>query len=96
VPRPPTTSRLRTATGLDEGARKALLRALLDSGLDHGKIVMAFLNTETYGDLGDYIEAVREVWGPDAGERMPAAIEQWTARLAANAGPPPVRWTRGC
>jgi hypothetical protein len=81
VPRPPSTSQLRSATGLDEGARKALLRLLLEGGLEHGHIAAAFLGAETYGDLDDYLRAVADVWGQDAAQRITTAIGVLTAQL---------------
>lgn len=82
MPRPPSTSQLRSATGLDEGARKALLRLLLEGGLvEHGHIAAAFLGAETYGDLDDYLRAVAEVWGEEAAQRITTEIAVRTAPL---------------
>jgi hypothetical protein len=66
VSRPPTTSDRNPPEGLDEGARKALIVALMDAGTSHDIIVQRFLRREAYGDLPDYLETVARVEGSDA------------------------------
>src|SRR5688572_17630307 len=61
-------------TGLDRGARQALLRLLHDAGLTDETVLAALFEREVYGDTRDYLVAVAEVWGqPTADDLIRAA-----------------------
>jgi hypothetical protein len=45
-------------TGLDRGARQALLRALANADVEPAKLVGAVLDRGAYGDTDDYLSAV--------------------------------------
>lgn len=53
-------------TGLDRGARRALLRPIDDADVGHAVLVEALFDREAYGDVSDYLAAVAEVWGQAA------------------------------
>ena len=75
---PPATSQLRGATGLDDGARKALLRVVISYALNYENVVGAVLSKEAYGDLADYLAAIRHVWGPTFEEQIRQTMHQAT------------------
>jgi hypothetical protein len=77
---PVTTATLRGPTGLDRGAREALLRPLLHAGVEHRSLMAAFFHRETYGDLDDYLEAVRAHRGFEAAESIRMEMRAMTDR----------------
>lgn len=82
---PVTTATLRGPTGLNRGAREALLRPLLHAGVEHRSLMAAFFHRETYGDLDDYLDAVRTARGFEAAEsirmEMRAMIDLYTDEM---------------
>ena len=64
--RPPTTGERRPGHGLDEGARKALIGAIVDIGTTTDQILSRFLRGEAFADVADYLQAVTDVEGTGA------------------------------
>jgi hypothetical protein len=89
VTRLTTTADLRAPEGLDDGARRALLRLLRDAGHTHDGLIVAFFRQEAWGDLEDYLGTVDTVYEADGlGARireemraMPARYEDQYATL---------------
>lgn len=75
--RPQTTGDRFPRTGLDTGARRALVRSLADAGAVADAIIGRFLRREAYADLADYFDAVGASWGPATAEDMRGNVEQF-------------------
>jgi hypothetical protein len=84
-----TTADLRVPAGLDDGARRAMLRLLRDAGHTHDGLIVAFFRKEVWGDLDDYLGTVDTAYEADGlGARireemraMPARYEDQYATL---------------
>jgi hypothetical protein len=79
-PRRETTAIRRGVTGLDVGARQAMLRILLDGGATHNQMLIAFFRAEAFGDLEDYLAAVQDAWGPVAEQAIRAEMRAMRER----------------
>jgi hypothetical protein len=79
---PPMTTReeLRGSSALDPGAREALLRLLIDRGVEHATILKAFFRRDAYGGVDDYLAAVRSARGFEAAETIRAGAREMTER----------------
>jgi hypothetical protein len=75
-----TTADLRGPTALDRGAREALLRVVVGSGVSHNTLIMAFFAHEAYGSLDDYLEAVRKERGAEAEVDIRSEMRAMTER----------------
>ncbi len=67
------TASQRPATGMDEAARQLILNTL--EGCPERAVMHGFLQ-DSYADVGDYVNAVRQVWGDDAGDEVGYALVQ--------------------
>lgn len=74
VSRPAATHELRAPTGLDEGGRTALLRALEDVHVSRVRLVDALMRLGTYSGIRDYLHAVEEVHDTESGMRVIEAM----------------------
>jgi hypothetical protein len=61
------THELRKPTGLDEHARRVIVRALGESKVAPASLVYAFMRQGTFSGIRDYLHAVEEVHGQAAG-----------------------------
>lgn len=82
APPPPlaTTATRRAPTGLDQGARRAILNALPGAEINYLGLVKSFLADQAYADAEDYLGAVTEVWGAEAATRMTASAQTYASR----------------
>jgi hypothetical protein len=81
-----STHELRGPTGLDEDARRVILRALADAQVAHARLVSGLMRAGTYSGIRDYLRAVEEVHGTAVGmgviEAMRAATSEQEDILA--------------
>lgn len=75
-----TSADLRGPTGLDRGAREALLRLVIETGIEHTAMVIALFRRDAYGGIDDYLEAVEKAHGYAAAELIRQEMRAMTDR----------------
>lgn len=73
VTRPAPTHALRGPTGLDLGARKAMLRTIHAAGVSAAQLVFSLIHDGAYGDVQEFVETVEKKHGALAVAEIEAA-----------------------
>jgi hypothetical protein len=106
VTRPAPTHALRGPTGLDIGARKAMLRTIHAAGVSAAQLVFSLIHHGAYGDVEEFIETVEQKHGALAVAEIEAArvaalridesrLDWETAKREAEQAAAPVGLLRG-
>ena len=75
-----STASLRAPTGLDRGAREAMLRVLLEAGVPHMRMIIGLFRRDAHGAMDDYLAGVAEAHGPAAETKVRTGMREMIER----------------